>query len=135
MAEAYFNSLALQRPGASWLAGSAGICAAAGAPASEQARTVMAEYGIDLDGFRSSPLTRDALLAAGLVIAMSGSHLSALRQFCPEGEAKYHLLLEWGEQDGAPDVPDPFGGSVAVYRHCFETMRGAVERIFQILNS
>ena len=131
MAELYFNRL-MELKKAPHTAASAGLSACTGGPISDHSFQVMQAEGIDASGFRSSAVTRYALEEADLIICMTQGHLRSLLSVCPEYRQKTHTLLEW---TGGNDVPDPFGGDLALYRNTFETMRTALEKLAEDLCS
>lgn len=111
---------------------SAGVAAATAAPASEHAVAVMAEQGIDLSDHRSQALTPELLAWADLVLAMSTSHLFALRDL-GVGD-KVSLVTDFldGDEAGRP-VEDPYGGSVDDYRDTYATLGRAVAALLDRL--
>ena len=111
---------------------SAGVAAAAAAPASESAVTVMAEQGIDLSGHRSQHVTTELLDWADLVLAMSPAHVLALRDL-GVGD-KLSLVTDFlpgGEAGQA--VEDPYGGPVDAYRETSVTLARAVSALLDRL--
>ena len=105
---------------------SAGVAAHEGASASDEARAVAAENGLDLAQHRARRVTRTMLLDADLVLTMSESHAQQLRQRFPEAAARIHTL--GGHAGVAGDVPDPFGHGLTVYRETLELLRDRVTR-------
>lgn len=96
---------------AGYIVESAGTSAMRGAPASEHSVTVAREYGCDLTGHRSQPVTVDLLQEADLVLTMSRGHMHSLQMLLPES-AEWVMPLA---ADGR-DVADPIGGSLGLYR-------------------
>ncbi len=113
---------------------SAGVFAAEGASASEQAQAVMQEIGLDLSRFHSTVLTEDLLHRADLVIVMTSGHKRHVGILCHEALAKTRLLGEFAADAGGNDIQDPFGGDLAVYRECFCEMKVALDNLFHELN-
>ena len=111
---------------------SAGVSAAAGHPASENAVSVLADEGIDLSAHRSAPLTAELIDWADLILAMSPSHVFAVADM---GAAeKTSLITDFleGDEAGTP-VEDPFGGSVDEYRRTYGVLRRAVSALLDRL--
>ncbi len=133
LAEVWFNKCAADRGAMDLSACSAGICAVNGEEASYHSRCVADENNLDLEGFRSQMLTRELLKTADLIVGMTDGHCRRIVAFAPDAAAKTHRLLEFA--DGG-EVSDPYGGTLADYRRCFESMRKAVEKLVdEIINS
>ena len=92
---------------------SAGLGAMMGLEASPEAVVVAGDYGADLSGHRSQPLTAELLARADYLFTMTQGHLRALLPFCLECGPEPRLLATTGQ-----DVPDPIGAQPEVYREC-----------------
>ena len=103
--------------------GSVGAVAHVGAPASEGARRVAAEAGLNLDEHRSTPLTEEVVAASALVLCMDRFHLWRAREL--GGGQWCRLLAEMAGEKG--EVGDPFGGSDGIYRATFRELERLVE--------
>ena len=114
MAEALF----LHRFGGEeqWEACSAGIYAGAGTPASANAIEAMHEIGIDLTNHRSQPLTVELVQQADLIVTMTAGHRFEILQDFPKVGNRVFLIKSFGTSTVPADIPDPFGGSLDVYR-------------------
>jgi len=128
MAEAWLKVLCA-RDGLDWVVRSAGLDAFAGDNASLHAQEVIHAAGGDLTHHASRRFTAYLAAEADLILAMTKSHLQRIRMLVPEAAAKSFLLMHFSKLHPETDVPDPFGGSSDSYRHCFETMREAVENL------
>jgi len=124
MAEAVFRHRLAGR--AAWNATSAGLAALPGLPASREAQVALADWGLDLRGHRSQPVTDALVEGADLIVVMTASHAQALVRLWPDARRKVHLLTSFGAGRGAEDVPDPIGQSVEVYRRCRDRIDSAV---------
>ncbi len=102
-----------------FLVQSAGLAATMGCAAAPEAVAVAREWGADLTGHQSQPLSAEMVLAADRVYTMTASHLRVLD----------------GLQSGAPrllspagdDVADPIGASAEVYEACARQMYSYLE--------
>ena len=103
---------------------SAGVAAAPGDAASATAVLVAEEFGADLSAHRSRALTPELLTEATDVIAMTRGHALALELRFP-GVGPAPALLGG---DG-PDLDDPIGGEVDVYRECARTIARHLDRL------
>lgn len=123
MAQGIFNQICKNR-GIAAVADSAGIYAD-GSPASENAVLAIKELGIDIDGRKSKSVTCDMIKSADFVLTMSASHKKALMMDFGNSE-KIKTLSEFVGEGG--DVPDPFGGSIDMYRHCRDSLKTLIEK-------
>ena len=99
-----------------WKAGSAGIYAEAGIPASANSIEAMRELGVDICGHRSQPLTAKLVQQADLIVTMTAGHRFEILQDFPEVGNRVFLIKSFGTSKVPADIPDPFGGSLGVYR-------------------
>ena len=132
MAEALFmHRLGDGKP---WQAGSAGVYAGAGSPASAHAVEVMDELGVDISGHRSRPITAELLRGADLVVTMtSGQRFDLLRDF-PEVGNRVFLIKSFGTSKVPADISDPFGGSVKDYRRIRDEIDRAVSDLILFIH-
>jgi protein-tyrosine-phosphatase len=110
---------------------SAGASAWDGSPASDGALLVGMERGLDLSSHRSRQLTADIIRDADLILAMSPSHLSRIKEIDPG--AKPHLLAGFASGRDGRAIQDPFGSDLAAYRETFDELErelaGLLDRI------
>lgn len=118
MAEALMRAELAQR-GISAVVTSAGL-AAMGEPAADHAVTVMEECGLNLTRHRSRPLTRELADAADHLVVMTDNHRALLLAAGVDGEKI--VVPEGG-------IPDPFGGSVEVYRRTRDALQDVVRTL------
>lgn len=98
---------------------SAGTNAFAGCPASMQAIRVLKDMGIDLSGHQARQVTRELIDKADYIFTMTKEQMHYVLSFSPEAAGKTISL----------DIPDPFGGSLDIYRRCAKDLEIAVEKI------
>ena len=106
---------------------SAGTHASEGAPASEGSAAVGREAGLDLSAHASTPLDRDLLDWADLVLCLSVSHRLAVEREDGEGAVLVTRFLPEGHPERGRSVPDPVGRGVDVYRDVRELLAEAVD--------
>jgi protein-tyrosine-phosphatase len=94
---------------------SAGISAAPGSRAADEAIAIMKERGLDLASHESQPLSDRLVRFADVIITMTRSHRDAILTHWPEAESRTHVLSR-----GHGDVSDPIGGPADLYRRCAE---------------
>ena len=118
---------------------SAGVAAHPGSPASEGARRIADEAGLDLACHRSTLLTRELTRSSSLVLCMGRNHADRVEAL--GGGDRCRLLKAMaGEMDRAggagstggdrmDEVADAFGGDDDAYRETFLELERAVEKI------
>lgn len=133
MAEALFR----ERMGhdTDWLAQSAGMYAAEGAPASPEAIETLRQIGIDLTSHCSRPLTNEMAFSADLIVTMTAGHRDELLDYLPELGHKVFLIKSFGTSRVAADVSDPFGGSLNVYRKTRDEIDQALSDLILFLRT
>ncbi len=77
---------------------SAGLAALPGAPASAEAREVLAGVGIDLSGHQAVQLSRKHVEDADLIFTMTASQKRQLLELYPEAKGKVFVLKEYAEK-------------------------------------
>lgn len=121
MAEALFRQMVADRLGCrpdevdghGVIVASAGIAAWGGGRASSGALETMADFGIDLSGHESQPLTESLVRQADVIWTMTASHRAAILAQFPEAGDRVAVL-----SPDRVDVVDPIGGPVETYRKC-----------------
>lgn len=110
---------------------SAGVFALEGSDASEHAKTVLTEKGIEI-AHRSSLLKKQDVDWATYILTMTSGHKQHVIERFPEADGKTFTLKEFvSGQEG--DVFDPFGGSVETYRQTRKELEQLIEQLIQKL--
>ena len=109
---------------------SAGTFALEGGPAATNAIKIAEEKGMDLKDFRSKPITPQLIKAADIIFTMGNSHKRQILDMDPEAKDKVFLLKEYINDLENPEVSDPFGQPLEVYRECFNELSEAIEKAF-----
>ncbi|MBA2871176.1 protein-tyrosine phosphatase [Anoxybacillus calidus] len=106
---------------------SAGVFAMDGSDASEHAKTVLAEKGVEM-AHQSSMLTKEHVEWATYILTMTEGHKQHVISRFPEAKDKTFTLKEFvlGESG---DIFDPFGGSVETYRQTREELEQLIEQL------
>ncbi|MEN8702014.1 low molecular weight protein arginine phosphatase [Bacillus infantis] len=106
---------------------SAGVFAANGGQASAHAKQVLEEQGIN-HVHTSSALTAELVEWADVILTMTSGHKWNVVSMFEGAESKTFTLTEFaGEQGG--EIPDPFGGSLEIYRQTFNELKKHIEKI------
>ncbi len=100
---------------------SAGIFAAEGESASEEAIKAVAKYGIDLTAHRTQPVTEDLIKQCDLILTMTEAHKQILT---PLAQGKVYTLLEYAGSEG--DIADPYGGDEEEYTEAAQEIYDAL---------
>jgi tRNA threonylcarbamoyl adenosine modification protein (Sua5/YciO/YrdC/YwlC family) len=101
---------------------SAGLSAAPGGRAADEAVSVMRKRGLDLSAHESQPLSDRIVRYADLIITMTRSHRDAILTHWPEAEARTHIITR-----GHGDVADPIGGPLDLYERCADQIDELLE--------
>ncbi len=112
---------------------SAGTAALEGMPATELAVKTASDWGIDLSGHRSRPVTDEIVAGADLILTMTPEHREEILLHDPAASERTFLLKSYPERvkkDPAFWVRDPIGGGAAEYQRSFLDIEEALRRVF-----
>ncbi len=123
MAAALFNKIAVER-NLDVRIESAGIFAADGEGASNEAIIAMKKYDIDLLGHHAQSINTELLEKSDLILTMTAAHKMVLEQTVPD---KVYTLCEYAGIDF--DIDDPYGGDVKEYEECAEKLYEALLKV------
>ena len=127
MAEGILRSLIPDPRRGDVLVESAGTAGLVGVPATDHARSVCLEHGIDIGSHMSSALTRMLLGRMDLVLAMTHAHGEYIASVDPEAAGRTFLLSEFADGTDV-DVPDPIGAPREDYESVFEMVENYLKR-------
>ena len=105
---------------------SAGVAAAVGAPASDNAMRVMEEEGLSIFDHLSQPVASRMLNEADHIYCMTSSHVRRLREMAPDEAEKIVLLDPEGQ-----DIRDPLGGDLETYRKCAARIKRGIRKVLE----
>lgn len=125
VAEGLFNSLT-KSLGIDAYAESRGLSAFDGSTASKNAVIAASIHGVDISSHRSKNITAGDMADADIVIGMTQGHVNALKSLYPQFTNKI-VPMPYG------DIPDPFGGTLEIYRDSANQIRRAVEHLIETL--
>ena len=135
MAEGLFRKAVEKRDDFS--VASAGVAAYPGSPMSPDTARLLAERGVDDDGFQSQPVGERLVSEATHVFAMTRSHMDALLSLFPEYEDKFYLACEFADIPGLGvgcDVPDPIGMGSGAYEEVAKTLDLAIPSLIAFID-
>ncbi len=113
---------------------SAGVSAFPGDPASRNAVTALKAVNLDLSDHRSQPLSDQLLEVSDLILTMTQSHVDIIQQQHPDSDVPVFRFREWIES-GPREVPDPFCGSLELYKDTRDSLAEAIPSIINYLKS
>lgn len=130
LAEAFCKKLLADQLGCSveelprqgYLVRSAGLAAFPGVRAAPEAIDIAREFGVDIQGHISQPVTFELIFQADYLISMTQGHVESLLSRFPDMGPIPHLFCANGA-----DVPDPIGCEKPVYRDCADLLRKGLE--------
>lgn len=116
---------------------SAGIYATPGNMASTDAIVAAAEDGVDLSFHRSKQLTGEMVLNADLLLTMETGHADMIRRTWPDtGEViPLKIFGRTGDVVPHPDIPDPIGMGLQVYRTVYRELKHEIARVAPLIFS
>ncbi|MEN8753875.1 MAG: low molecular weight protein arginine phosphatase [Desulfobacterales bacterium] len=112
---------------------SAGTHAADGLSAEPGAVRAVREHGADIGGHRSRAIDGSLIADADLILVMERQQARFIRSTAHVSPDALRLLGEFGGGAGAPEIPDPYGGSFAVYRHCAQMIRRCLDGVIDFI--
>lgn len=112
---------------------SAGTLGIEGEPASDDARRVMAEVGVDLERHRSKGIRAEDLRSTDYTIVMERRHLRYLARQHPDATDRRLLLRAFEEgsepQPYPPDLDDPIGRPLESFRDLVPLISRSVDHL------
>ena len=114
---------------------SAGTLNLAPTTASEEAIKISKNHQVNISKHRSSPIDRQILDRANIIICMATYHYNILVRNYPEYESKIFILksMETEESLIDPSIADPIGMSEKFYEKIFLEIEDELKRIFPAL--
>jgi len=111
---------------------SAGLEAMSNQEAYPLAKRTALRYGIHLSAHRTTPLSRDMVSEADLILVMETSQLQTMREQYPHASRKVLLLGRFGGA-GEYEIPDPYGGTVDTFIRCYDQLTKACDRLLPFI--
>jgi protein-tyrosine phosphatase len=132
MAEGIMKVLLPPASGCHIMVCSAGTRAADGLPAEPGAVRAARELGADIGGHRSRSIDGSLIARADLILVMERQQARFIRSAAQVAPDALRLLGEFAGGEGTPEIPDPYGGSFGVYRHCAQMIRRCLDGVIDI---
>lgn len=112
---------------------SAGTQAADGLPAEPGAVRAALEHGADIGGHRSRAIDGPLIASANLILVMERQQARFIQSTAPVAPDALRLLGEFADGERTPEIPDPYGGSFAVYRRCGHMIRRCLDGVIDFI--
>src|SRR5690606_27733016 len=106
----------------------AGVMTIPGLIPTPEAVQVMENAGVDITGHRSSPLTRELIRQADLILGMTPFHVQYALRMSDDAKGKTSLRKEYAESDLKNyQISDPMGATLEVYKRVYREMKLAID--------
>ncbi len=109
---------------------SAGLFAAEGSPASDEAIEAMKKYDVDLSDHRAKQITPELIEKCDVILTMTAAQKMLLAEVAAD---KTYTLCEYAGTEG--DIADPFGGDLEEYEEVAQMIYFALQSISEKLNN
>lgn len=109
---------------------SAGLFAAEGSPASDEAIEAMKKYDVDLSDHRAKQITPELIEKSDVILTMTAAQKMLLAEVAAD---KTYTLCEYAGTEG--DIADPFGGDLEEYEEVAQMIYFALQSISEKLNN
>jgi len=120
--------------GTNWNVLSAGTSTHDGFPISENSRAACLEINAPIAPQKTSRLLTRAMVAtSALILPLTRSHADAILELDPSAKDRVRLLSTFNPNATTPDIFDPIGGSLEIYRECRDQIRACIPGIIQFL--
>lgn len=102
-------------------------------PMNQKAETILISNGIETEGFVSQALQEEEITPETVIFVMESTHRDRiLDQF--ENANPEHVLVLTEFVGDELEILDPYGGALANYGLCYESMRATIKKLVRILN-
>ena len=102
-------------------------------PINQKAEAVMISNGLPVEGYMSSPLTKEDLEGNTLVLTMEEKQRQKVLEMFDGAESKdVYVLTEFVGDE--LEIVNPYGGTLQMYGLCYETLLSSVRKLANILN-
>ena len=132
LAEAYLRH-ELARHGQNVSIFSAGLETSLGKPAHNLAQLVGRNAGLSLDSHATTPLLKEHVDRADLIVAMEHTHYHRLHKLYPHSQGKTFLLRQFSDptemENLAVEIADPYGGTLGDFQDCLAIIKQSSERL------
>ncbi len=107
---------------------SAGLDTTPGNTANTVAETIARQYGLALEEHRTTPISREMIRQADLIVVMDYSQRQTLLAAYPEAQGKVSLLSSF-RRGILTHIPDPYGGTIEQFDHCYQLISQSCDNL------
>jgi protein-tyrosine-phosphatase len=91
------------------------------------------EHGADIGGHHSRAIDGSLIAGADLILVMERQQARFIRSTAHVSPDALRLLGEFAGGAGILEIPDPYGGSIEVYRHCAQMIRECLDGVIDFI--
>lgn len=114
---------------------SAGVSALQGHPAEPNAIAAMSGIGIDISSHRARQITGGLVGGVDLILTMEAMQREMVQRLLFPKKGQVRLLTDFCPHSREPDIKDPYGGPLAVYQVCLDTLLPCVKALISWLGN
>ncbi|BFU94137.1 MAG: Low molecular weight protein-tyrosine-phosphatase Wzb (modular protein) [Nitrospira sp.] len=107
---------------------SAGLDTTPGHTANAVAETIARQYGLALEEHRTTPISREMIRQADLIVVMDYAQRQTLLATYPEAQGKVSLLSSF-RSGILTHIPDPYGGTIEQFDHCYHLISQSCDNL------
>jgi len=113
---------------------SAGLSTTPGHAANALAEAIARQYGLTLDQHRTTPVSREMIQEADLIVVMDYSQRQGLLAMYPEAHGKVVLLSSFS-RGIVTHIPDPYGGTIERFDDCYHLISRSCDNLLNYIAS
>lgn len=102
-----------------------------GRPASRNAIAAVAEFGLNLEGHRSQPVSAGLLKHADVIFVMQDAHREHVLRVAPSVAPRIRLLGAYDPDGGPEEIEDPVGQPLDAFRISRDRIRRSIRGWFE----
>lgn len=111
---------------------SCGTTAYPGDTCTEEAIKVMEEYKINMKKHRATHIKQSKIEEMDLILCATTSHKNSVISLYPELQGKVYTIKEYAQENvQEPDIADPWGYNIQIYKQCAKEIKDNLEKIIE----
>jgi protein-tyrosine phosphatase len=96
----------------------------------EYAQQAAFELGADIQHHLSSPLTKERIKMADLILVMQVKHLTAVIELVPEAKKKTYIITDYVNKNKT-GIADPIGQSLQKYQETAKLLYNLLKKVYK----